>query len=274
VSVRRGFDPREFVLVAAGGAGALHIAALAEELEIPVVIVPRLASVLCAYGGLLSDLRYEASASLVTPLRQLEMDRANDVIQSLRTRLVETLVADGVADDEVVVEVAVDVRYSGQFHDLEVPLEGGTFTPTSISSLVDVFHERHEAVNGYHDRNHAVDVTNVRVTAIGRTDQPPMVEASGQIDRDPANATERRIYWDGEFRSVPVFDRRDLGAGTTIAGPAIVTEETTTLLVTPAYDVLVDGLGNAVLHRKDTNVEGVLARLGGRLPGRTHDAVA
>jgi N-methylhydantoinase A len=274
VSIRRGFDPREFVLVAAGGAGALHIAALADELEIPVIIVPRLASVLCAYGGLLSDLRYEASASLVTPLGKLETDRANDVVEGLRTRLVDTLVTDGVADEAIVVEVAVDVRYAGQFHDLEVPLAGGTFTPSSMSSLVDAFHERHEAVNGYHDRNHAVDVTNVRVRAIGRTDQPPAVEPARQIDREPRGATERRIYWDGEFRTVSVFERSDLAPGTTVAGPAVVTEETTTLLVTPAYDLVIDALGNAVMHRKGTNVEEVLARLGGRLPGKAHHAVA
>ncbi len=262
VSVRRGFDPREFVLVAAGGAGPLHVGALAEELAIPVVIIPKLASVFCALGGLLSDLRYEALASLVAPLDTLEIAKANDAIQTLRQRLEGLLDAEGVTAAATSIQVLVYMRYMGQFHELDVPLSTGEFSSSSCAELAAEFHRRHEVVNGYQEPSHKLEVMYLRVVANGKTDKPPMTAAvESRTSTDAPLPGERSIYWEGRSITVPVHDRAVIPPQTRITGPAIVTEETTTLVVPPGYELLTDEHGNGLMYVQGEDVMELIARL-------------
>jgi N-methylhydantoinase A len=265
VSVRRGFDPRQFVLVAAGGAGPLHIGALAEELEIPLVLIPRLASVFCALGGLLSDLRYEASASFVQPLASLDVPSANATLQRLRARLLETLEAENVAPEDSRLAVLVDLRYGGQFHEIEVLLAGDVFSPEANAELAAEFHRRHEVVNGYQDPSHAIEMINLRVVATGTTAKPRMPElaAGGPVEAATAER-QREIYWDGRTITVPVYDRAAMAPDTTVTGPAIVAEETTTLIVPPGFDLLNDRFGNGLMYRQGDDVRALIDRLATR----------
>jgi N-methylhydantoinase A len=281
VSVRRGFDPRQFALVAAGGAGPLHVGALAQELDIPIVLIPRLASVFCALGGLLSDLRYERSTSLIAPLRRLELDAANATIARLREPLLEVLAADGVAAADTSLEVQVGLRYAGQFHEIEVPLAGAAFTPDSVADLAAEFHRRHESINGYQEPAHELDVITLRVVATGRTTPPAFADVRPDADdaaaAEAATAPERReIVWDGQRITVPVHRRGTLRPDSIVAGPAIVTEATTTLVVPPDFELWTDRLGNGVLYRAGTEVRSLIDRLAGaaRAGARTEEVAA
>jgi N-methylhydantoinase A len=263
VSVRRGFDPRQFALVAAGGAGPLHVGALAEELDIPVVLIPRLASVFCALGGLLSDLRYEASTSLISPLRRLDLAAAGETASRIARPLLEALAADGIPDVDTSVDVLVGLRYAGQFHEIEVPLEEGRFTPASVEALAAGFHRRHELINGYQEPAHEIDVITLRVVATGRTDPPPAADhAAAAAPPAGARTATREITWNGRPLIVAVHRRSALVADSVVTGPAIVAEETTTLVVPPGFELWTDRLGNGVLYRSGTAVHSLMERLG------------
>jgi N-methylhydantoinase A len=263
VSVRRGFDPRQFALVAAGGAGPLHVGALAEELDIPIVLIPRLASVFCALGGLLSDLRYEGTASMISPLKRLDSEAANATVQRLARPLLDALAADDVARGDTIAEVLVGLRYSGQFHEIEVPLPGGEFGPAVVEPLAAEFHRRHELINGYQEPAHEIDVITIRVIATGRTESPPFVDVEAAGREEPAREPPaREITWAGERLAVPVHRRSALRADSIVPGPAIVTEETTTIVIPPGFELWTDRLGNGVLYRSGTDVRSLIARLG------------
>ncbi len=265
VSIRRGFDPRQFALVAAGGAGPLHVGALADELDIPVVLVPRLASVFCALGGLLSDLRYEGSTSLVSPLKRLDLATANAAVERLSRPLRTALTADGIGDEDARVDVLVGLRYAGQFHEIEVPLPGGALSDDSLGELAAEFHRRHELVNGYQEPAHALDVITIRVIATGRTDMPAFAAIGATLPAwAPAAERDatRRIIWNGQPLDVAVHRRDALAPDSIVLGPAIVTEETTTLVVPPTFDLWTDSLGNGVMYRKGASLAALLERLG------------
>jgi N-methylhydantoinase A len=267
VSVRRGFDPRQFALVAAGGAGPLHVGALAEELDIPIVLIPRLASVFCALGGLVSDLRYEAASSLISPLRRLDISAANSTVARLTRPLLDSLAADGIGEADASVEVLAGLRYSGQFHEIEVPLPDATFSKDAIEALASEFHHRHELINGYQEPAHDIDVITVRVVATGPGGAPPMPDAPEASSADAAAAPPTRtITWNGRSMDVAVHRRSSLGRDSVVAGPAIVTEETTTLVVPPGFELWTDRLGNGVLYRSGTDVQSLIERLATTAP--------
>jgi N-methylhydantoinase A len=271
VSVRRGYDPRQFVLVAAGGAGPVHVGALADELEIPLVLVPRLASVFCALGGLLSDLRYEASTSMVAPLASLDTGAANAVVERLRGQIEDSLRADGVAIAHGRSTTYADIRYVGQFHEIEIDVPDGAFSPQSTTQVAQAFHARHEVVNGYHEPSHALEVINLRVVTTVPTDRP-RPSGAGLESGGPAGGTqhahrgERTIHWGGDPSSFAVYERSALRPADTISGPAIIEEETTTLIVPPSFDLRCDRFGNGLMYRKGNDLEALLERLAG--PGR------
>ncbi|SRR5579884_1286795 len=262
VSIRRGHDPRQFVLLAAGGAGPLHVGALARELEIPLVLIPRLASVFCALGGLLSDLRHEFTTSFVTPLDTVDLARADAVLARLRKQAEATLRAEGVAAADADLQASVDLRYLGQFTEVEVPLPGGAFSPAAVAALAGEFHRRHEAVNGYQLPAHGLEMISQRIVAVGRTAKPTLPElAVNGSGREAAPRGRRAIYWDNALVDVPVYAGLALPAESLVRGPAIVEQETTTVLVPPEFDLLTDRRGNGVLYRKDLDPDAALARL-------------
>ena len=262
VSIRRGHDPRQFVLVAAGGAGPLHIGALARALAIPLVIIPRLASVFCALGGLLSDLRHEFTSSFVVPLDALDRARADVLLTRLRDQAWTTLRGEGVADRDAVLAASVDLRYVGQFNEVEVPLPAETFAAADLGALAEEFHRRHEAVNGYRAPGHGLELVALRIVAVGQTDKPtlPLLAADGA--GEPPARGERSIYWDDAYCKVPVYDGLALAPGRLVGGPAIVEQATTTILVPPAYVLLTDQAGNGLMYPHDQSLDAVFARLG------------
>jgi N-methylhydantoinase A len=264
VSIRRGHDPRSFALVAAGGAGPLHVGALALELDIPLVIVPRLASVFCALGGLLSDLRHEFTTSLVSPLETLDLERANAILERLRAQGLSTLRAEAVAEQDIAIAAYAELRYVGQFNEVAVPLTGELFAPWNLDGVVDEFHRRHEAVNGWQDRSHALELVNLGVVAIGKTEKPAISSSAADgAGRTSGGPRERRIYWRGQLQTVPVYDGLALAPRSLVSGPAIVEQETTTLIVPTECELLIDDRGNGLMYRRGADLESVLERLRG-----------
>ena len=220
VSVERGHDPREFALVGFGGCGGLHACEIAAELGISVVIVPQMAGALSALGMLLADRARDYSANALDcpgidgRFRELERTARKDM-------------------PGCKLERSADLRYRGQSYELNVPWRPGDFARP--------FHEEHEKIYGYSDRERAVEVVTVRVKAAIEVVKPA-------IRREPgggAGERVRRVRVGGRWLRIPVYHRADLSAKRK-AGPALVVDYGSTTLIPPGWQFILDGAGNLI----------------------------
>lgn len=262
VSVRRGYDPRRFLLVAAGGAGPIHAGAIAQELNIPLILVPREASVMCAVGQLLSDLRHDLVRSYLAPLDKLDLEAASRLYSEMESQAVQTLRSEGIHQDKTVLAFSADVRYIGQFNEVEVPLRAGILTAEGVKELAHEFHVRHEALNGYRMPSAPLEVINLRVVAKGMTDKPRQVKLSAQR-AGPLQALTgyRKAFFEDAFKNVPVYDGLQLAAGSTLDGPAIVEQQTTTVVVQPGFRLTCDEFGNYLMHKGERGLDETITSL-------------
>jgi N-methylhydantoinase A len=230
ISVERGLDPREFVLVAFGGAGPMHACALAEDLGTTTVLVPKASGVLSALGLAISDLRRDYVAPFLAQLDDVTDNEIEDGFRDLEAA------ARGDLDDPEFTRRA-DLRYRGQSFELTVDADG--------PSLASGFQAAHQRRYGYLMEGASVEVVNLRVVAtvpIGKPSiEEPPVEAA-------APSRSRMANFDGEWKTVPVFDRTAMGAGTKLAGPALVEFPEATCVVRPGWNGTVDDAGTLVLE--------------------------
>ena len=261
VSVERGYDPRDFVLVCAGGATGAHITALAREMGIDTVIVPKLASGLCAYGQIISDVKYNYMAT--APLR-LDSDRAGDKIDALFQQIeaegLRHLASDGFAPDKIDIKRSLDMRYVGQVHECTVDIGNFSIDSGTLDQVMDAFHKRHEELYTYCERHNAVEVVNIEATVYGRIEKPmaPHLETGTAIRRlhsgsglkDAIKATRPLIFSaGGKAVDAPVYDGSRLGAGDTFSGPAVIEEVTTTIVIEPGWSVAPHASGSYLITR-------------------------
>ncbi len=229
VSVRRGADPRRFTLLSFGGAAGLHITEVARMLEITRVVVPRVASVLSAWGMLATDLRYEFVRTHVGEARRVGAARLRRLLQQMETEGRRRL---GRAfPGEVAVRPAVDMRYGEQTFEITVPLDGVDLAAANLmDQVVDRFHRRHEEMYAWSAPGQEVVLVNARLAVVGRLDTLP-AEAP-PAPRGPAApaARSRRIYLE-RWVEAPLHAFDALRAGDELKGPAIVESATTTVLL-------------------------------------------
>jgi N-methylhydantoinase A len=240
ISMERGYDPRDFTLVCFGGAGAMHAAELARSLGIPRILVPQAAGILSALGMLLADYIRDYSQTLLVPLVGLDPTVLESAFEELERKAHHEYREEGFAAQGVVTERSVDMRYAGQGFELDVP---------ASSDLARSFHERHERRYGYSDPKRPVELVNVRVRAVARTEKPPLAEAEvGGEDAAAAILGEHRMVFGGEVLPARLVTRRRLQPGHTISGPALVVEYSTTTVVPPDFRCRVDRWSNLILE--------------------------
>jgi N-methylhydantoinase A len=256
VSVQRGYDPREFVLVVAGGAGPIHAAPIARELQIPLILIPRASSVFCAAGMLISDLKHDYVRTYARDFYQIQPDEIRKMLAEMTATARQTLKAEHVQTSRIEVVYSADLRYVGQFNEVEVPLPpGGRITRTGLDRMAEDFHARHDGLFGYSMRGAPLELINLRVTARGKTEKPKLdrFKPTG-ASAAHARTGKRRAYFSGRFHEVPVYDGLKLDAGNKVAGPAIVVQRTTTIIVPPDFDLLCDEFRNYLMFGKGKNV--------------------
>jgi N-methylhydantoinase A len=244
ITIARGHDPRDFTLVAFGGAGPMHAALIAEELAIPRVLVPRHPGNFSALGLLVSDVKHD---DVRTRIGLLSEQRAAIVsaLTEMQTAGVERLTVEGFGPPDQSLEAALDLRYLGQAFELGVPLRAGAL---DLDAIAREFHERHRATYGYANPDGTVELVNVRLTARGVVDKPPPRRTPPAGPRPGAPGT-RAVWFGGQEVRVDVHERDGLAPGTVIAGPAIVEELGSTTVVPPGWALMLDGLGGLVLER-------------------------
>ena len=251
VSVSKGYDPREFCLVAFGGAGPLHVSELAEEMDIPRVLVPVAPGVTSALGLLTADLRHDFARTVLRPGADISPRELSAWFEGMEHQALEQMAREGVEAKRVTLARTVDARYVGQGYELQVAAASGEFSQRDVDEITVRFHEAHERSYGYAIRDNAVEVVNVRVTAVAAMPRPDLARDTRAGDGDAARAVTgtRRVYFRGEAVETAVYDRGRLGPGDTFGGPAIVEQLDSTTVVWPGQWAAVDGALNMVLTR-------------------------
>lgn len=244
ISVERGFDPREFTLFSFGGAGGMHAAYLARQLQIPRVLVPRNPGILSAFGMLVSDVVKDYSQTVMLGEKEPGEATLDDLFAPLEARGREDLAGEGFRPDQVLLERTLDMRYQGQSYEILVPW-GTDFTER--------FHALHEKTYGYCDRAKPVEIVNLRLRAVGRQERPefPSRGRAGETVDPAARLGERQVIFDGRAVPTPILDRERLRPGNRFAGSAIVVEYSSTIVVPPFASAEVDGWGNLILTLRE-----------------------
>lgn len=242
ISVERGHDPADFVLVSFGGAGGLHACVLARRLGIQRILIPAPASTLSAFGMLAAPVVRDAVRTVMvpgsTPYHELEQRMRPLVEQTKRE-----VQADEAAASTVVVHRQLDMRYVGQSYELPVPME---------EAYAERFHEEHQRAFGYCDPNAAVEVVNLRVRAEGAVCSPSLPKiAAAAVEPSPARLESRPIVVEdgaaGRLADVPLYEGQRLGAGARISGPALIAQPATTLFLPPGAEAESDPYGNLLV---------------------------
>jgi N-methylhydantoinase A len=264
VTIKRGFDPREFPLIPGGGAGPIHGCLICSELEIPLLIVPREASVLCAFGMLMCDLRHDFVRTFVARLHGMDWSRLETLVEAMSAEGSRALADERIPAARRRVELRLDCRYVKQYHEVSVPVPLDVVVQRDAAAVARAFHAEHLRLYGYalEAEGSPVEIINVRLQAIGATDRPTYRgDAGGDTDASVARKGRRSIYIAERdaFAEVPVYDGHRMHRGHRVAGPALIEQQTTAIVLSDGYDCVVDALGSFVLYAKgrDDLVAGV-----------------
>jgi len=249
VSVDRGVDPRDFLLVVVGGAGPVHAGVIASELGIPRILVPRDSAVFAAAGMLLADVRHDAVRALPARLSEVDTDSIVAVTDDLLTQVLARMRTEGFEAGQVRLSAACDMRYEGQFHEIvvEVPLDdlrGGALT-----SALGRFDHEHERLYGWCNTGAEVELVNLRVVgqAAGPKPRRSQVVPTSGVSMAPSASREAYLPFESQFRPVDVFDGESMPAEMAIGGPCIIELPTTTVFVPETYRVEVTDFGDFLL---------------------------
>ena len=237
ISIRRGYDPRDFALVVFGGAGGLHGAALAEELVIPTVIVPPNPGITSALGCLLVDIRHDFQTMHLADAASADVEAVEQEFQALESEARQRLEHEGVEAESVSLERLIDMRYEGQWRSLGVSVD----SPLNLDDAMARFHSEHEREYNFRRDGAPVEIYQLNVRAIGLTPKP-------EFKRHPVTgepsvpAATRPVYYDepAEALDTPVYERAAMPAGARVHGPAIVNQLDSTTVVPPGWTAEVD----------------------------------
>ncbi len=256
VSVQQGFDPRDFALVAFGGAGPLHANAIGRLTGAWPVIVPPSPGVLCAYGDATTGLRDESVRTLVRKFGEFTDDSLREVLEERATNARASLLAEDVAPSDMTTTYSADVRYHGQGFEIPVQIDIDAFDGAGggLDALRRAFDAEHERLFSFLLEKNEHELVTVRATASGpRPNVSSATIPEGGEDPKAALTSTTEIYVDGQWVAASVYDRQQLLAGNIIAGPAIVTEMDSTTLVLPGHAATVHASGSLLIRPTSSN---------------------
>ena len=249
MSVERGLDPADFILTAFGGAGPVHGGDLMRLLSASGLLIPRYPGILCANGLLTTDLKYDFALTKLQRANKYDYNAMNLVFEDLEKSAQLRLSEDRVSLDRRVINRAVDLRYAGQGTELTVSFPQGLVTKETTQVAVKKFHDLHKQLYTFSDDNSPVEIINLRVQALGKSDHigPPLIMKSESIE--PKRKSVRRVVIDQTgYEDVSVFDRESLLNGHEILGPAIIDQLDSTTLILRNQKLKVDKFGNLLIR--------------------------
>ncbi|WP_108658849.1 hydantoinase/oxoprolinase family protein [Acuticoccus kandeliae] len=250
VSVQRGLDPRDFAMIAFGGGGPIHAHAIARELGMATVVVPRHPGLFSARGIGMADFTHDYAASLMQPLDSLDPKVVEAEFTRLEAEAAADLTADNIPREAWTIERRLDIRYRGQNTEIAVPLEG------SLAAARAAFDAKHEELYTYSVPSEPVEVVNLRLRAVGRVDKPnlPVLAMSGG---SPKPEETRMVWFPGasERIATAIYPREALRPGHRLTGPALVYELSSTTVVPPGAEIAVDRHDNLIMNLEAQSAE-------------------
>jgi N-methylhydantoinase A len=250
VSTKLGYDVRDFALVVGGGAGPVHGAAIAELLSIPAVLIPSVAAAYSAFGMFAMDVGRNYVRSYICGAKNIDIEKVNRLYGEMEAEAVAGFRANGIAPAEIVFRRSAEMRYAGQFHEVEVELSGAGFTAQQLEATVNEFHRQHEKLYTFRMPWKAAEFLTFRLRATAPR-APFHLRQIGTGGPDAAGAIKRRrrCWFDGQEVDTPVYNGTRLLAGARFSGPAIIEETTTTVVIPARFDCAVDQWKNYLLTR-------------------------
>jgi len=266
VSVERGYDPREFLMIVAGGAGAIHAGEICRELEIPMFIVPDVGPIFCAAAMLLGDLKHDYVRSYMTIFNDIDKKYFLNLFDEMMSRGKTTLIQEGIKEENIEFTPILDLRYQGQYHEVsvEIPLE--VILKFQLHLVSDLFHAEHNRLFGYSLEKEAtpLEIINLRLRAIGITDKPESISADTGIkdkSADPALALKnyREVYIpeSDDIQKIPVYDGDALPGICTIKGPAIIEQVNTSVFLGSSYNCQSGNYAALIVYDKEKFPDGI-----------------
>jgi N-methylhydantoinase A len=251
VSIERGIDPRDYSLVVGGGAGGIHAGMLGRTLGMKTAIIPRYSGVFCSFGMIVSDVRHDYMQAFTTNTERFDVDGANKVIADLERKALADMVEEGFPEGEVTLTRFADSKYPAQIHELTIPVpDGRPLSATDAVQMAKSFHDLHERMFTYSVRESSVDLFHWRVVAnrAVKAPQTPILPSNGDAVAAARKST-RRVYFDdiGDYRETSIYDGDRLERGKVVAGPAVVEQENTTIVVFPRQKLEVNEFGDFIL---------------------------
>jgi N-methylhydantoinase A len=243
ISVERGFDPREFSLFSFGGAGGMHAVELAKLLQMPEVLVPTSPGILSACGMLMADVIKDYSQTVMLTEQQASRQLLDKLFKPLQKQAGTDLIAEGIGEEQVELQLLLDMRYQGQSFELLVDY---------ADDFIAGFHRQHQRAYGYASKDKPVEIVNLRLRAFGRPDhqQPKPQPKAAQKPVAEAYLGQTQSVFEGQAHSTQIIDRSKLQHGNQLAGPAIITEYSSTIVLPPDWICSVDPFGQLLLRKK------------------------
>lgn len=250
ISVRKGYDPRDFTLVAFGGGGSMHAPALAKELGVKKVVVPVASSVFSAWGMLMTDLRHDYIQTYINRLEQVDLAELNDEWNKLETQATQQYKEENITKDKIVFKRFMDMRYSGQEHTVKVPVKNGEITSETVQEVIDLFHVMHEQSYTFKLPEAQTEIVNLHLTAFGEVQKPQLQKLKPNSQKaEEALKEKRNVYYEtGGWKETAVYHRHLLSPNMVIEGPAIVEEPTATTIFYEEQTLTVDEYGNLLIE--------------------------
>jgi len=252
VSVERGHEPRDFSMLAFGGAGPMHACALAEEIRIPQIIVPENPGLFSALGLLVSDVTHNYLRAVMKRTDDVDPSRLELIFRDLEDRARKSLSKEGFPVERMILLREIDARYVGQSYEITVPTRDAS--EHEADRLANAFHERHRALYGYMAAGESIEIVNARLTATGLIEKPKFLKRALQGPDPSAESLSgfREVYFESldDYVRCPTYARERLGPGNRAAGPLIVEQYDSTTVVYPNWNLDVDCYGNLRLTKE------------------------
>jgi N-methylhydantoinase A len=248
VSVQRGHDPRDFALIAFGGAGPLHANRLAAELHVPLTVVPSSPGITSALGLLATDLVHDYSRTLHRPMTRVDAQEVEEAFRVLEGEGRRVLERDGVSPSNIAFRRYLEMRYAGQSFELTIPAPVNGLRDGQLHLTEEAFHREHQRAYGFAAPEEPTELVTLRVAAVGRMPRPRLRSAPA-ASGESSPARVRPVYFDeaGDFVRCAIYNRDGLASGLRLEGPAIVEELDSTCVLHPGYAATVDDFGNLLL---------------------------
>ncbi len=279
ISVERGYDPREFLFIVAGGAGSIHSSEICKELEIPMFVVPNVSSIFCAAGMLLGDLKHDYIRSYFSSFSKIDKKHFLKVFNEMKEEGVQTLLREGIKSPtppspsgrekakqvlpigedlggaSIELHPTLDMRYVGQYHEVPLQVEWTDILNFNLENVFEAFHKEHNRQFGYSlkEEQTEMELINIRLRMIGKMEKPKFLSSKGEAHNLEKALKEKRKAYIPELnvlQEIPVYDGDMPLGGAVIKGPAVIEKITTSVFVSNDYDCLVDEFGSFVVYNK------------------------